>query len=161
MSALLAEEGASLAPLASNDRCCGTRQPGQSLSFQTPPVPWLVDVSLRAEGDFDLWIRFFRHAAHYSVDALIGGYRSHENALSSDDIDRYNRVCDDIIERELEVVPWGKPLKLFRKMDRAVKPIRGVRALWYWTAEKALYRILARNASPIIQYQRDRWVLRP
>src|SRR5215813_5125108 len=41
-----------------------------------------VNEAYRAEGDFELWVRFFRHARLYPVDALIGGYRFHEDALS-------------------------------------------------------------------------------
>ena len=33
-----------------------------------------VETSCRADGDFELWVRFFRHAAIYSVDSLIGGF---------------------------------------------------------------------------------------
>ena len=118
-----------------------------------------VDPSYRAEGDFDLWVRFFRHARHFSVDALVGGYRSHEDALSSSDISRYDRICDEIVERELNSVPLGKPLKVFRRIDRLVQPIRVVRALWYWIVVKAFYRTLSFDQSPIIEYQENRWVI--
>lgn len=119
-----------------------------------------LDPSFRAEGDFDLWVRFFRHAQLYSVDALIGGYRSHEGALSSRDIERYNRICDEIIEHELDSIRWGKPLKLFQKIDRALKPIPIIRGLWYWMAVKSLYRALSFDRAPIIEYAEDRWVMR-
>jgi hypothetical protein len=44
--------------------------------------------SYRDVGDFDLWVRFFRHARLYSVDALIGGYRFHSDAISSSNMER-------------------------------------------------------------------------
>jgi glycosyl transferase family 2 len=119
-----------------------------------------LDPSFRAEGDFDLWVRFFRHAQLYSVDALIGGYRSHEGALSSGDIERYNRICDEIIERELDSIRWGRPLKLFQKVGRALKPIPLVRGLWYWMVVKSLYGALSFNRAPIIEYAEDKWVMR-
>jgi glycosyltransferase involved in cell wall biosynthesis len=36
-----------------------------------------LDTSYRVAADFDLWMRFSKEAELYSVEALIGGYRSH------------------------------------------------------------------------------------
>jgi hypothetical protein len=94
------------------------------------------------------------------VDALIGGYRSHEGALSSGNIERYNRNCDEIIERELDAIRWGRPLKLFQEIDRALKPVPIVRGLWYWMVVKSLYRALSFDTAPIIEYAEDKWVMR-
>ena|ERR1700688_5042390 len=41
-----------------------------------------LNASYRDVADFDLWVRFFRHTRLYSVDALIGGYRFHSDAIS-------------------------------------------------------------------------------
>lgn len=120
-----------------------------------------LDASLRAEGDFDLWVRFFRHARHYSVDALIGGYRTHENALSSSDAKRYDHVCDEIVERELNSITWGKQLKLFRRMDQSLKSIPVVRAFWYWAVLRTFYGSLSRSSSPIIEHRGDGWAILP
>ena len=90
----------------------------------------------------------------------VGGYRSHEGALSSRDIERYNRICDEIIEHELDSIRWGKPLKLFQKIDRGLKPIPIIRGLWYWMAVKSLYRALSFDRAPIIEYAEDKWVMR-
>src|ERR1700738_3745253 len=59
-----------------------------------------LSTGYRAEGDFELWVRFFRHARLYSVNALIGGYRLHDGALSSSNMERYNQNCDEIAARE-------------------------------------------------------------
>ena len=40
-----------------------------------------VDDSRRSASDFELWVRFFRYAELYSVDALIGGFRAHPDSL--------------------------------------------------------------------------------
>lgn len=106
----------------------------------------------RAEGDFELWVRFFRHARLYPVDALIGAYHFHDDALSHGNIDRYNQRCEEIIARELEAVPGGRWLKLFRRIGPAVKGIPKVRGLWYRFAEVGLYTWRGPDSPPVIRY---------
>src|SRR5258707_1346358 len=91
-----------------------------------------LSTEFRAEGDFELWVRFFRHARLYSVNALIGGYRLHDDALSSSNMERYNRNCDDIAAREVERVQGSgrAALKAVPWISEAVKPITEVRGLW-------------------------------
>jgi hypothetical protein len=72
-----------------------------------------LNASYRDVGDFDLWVRFFRHARLYSVDALIGGYRFHCDAISSANMERYNQRCDKIIESELKSIPRPTRSKCF------------------------------------------------
>jgi glycosyltransferase involved in cell wall biosynthesis len=119
-----------------------------------------VSTEFRAEGDFDLWVRFFRHAQLYSVDALIGGYRAHADALSSSNIDRYNANCDLIADRELFSLPDAHAAKLFRKLTRSLQSVRKVRGLWHRTAIKAIYKFPASDWPPVIEHQGDRWVFR-
>jgi glycosyltransferase involved in cell wall biosynthesis len=119
-----------------------------------------LDASYRAEGDFELWVRFFRHAPLYSVDALIAGYRAHEDALSSSNIDRYNDTCDAIADRELATLPGTHGAKIFRRISRAVKPVPKVRGLWQRLAMRALYNIQGSDWPPVIEYRQDRWVMR-
>src|SRR6202049_4371059 len=53
-------------------------------------------------GEFELFMRFFRHARLYSVEALIGGYRTHPGNHSASGSHRaYNQICDEIADREL------------------------------------------------------------
>jgi glycosyltransferase involved in cell wall biosynthesis len=113
----------------------------------------------RAEGDYELWVRFFRHAKLYTVDALIGGYRAHEDALSASDLDRYNQICDEIAAREVETAPWRRTLKMFRWISRAVKPIPKVRGLWYRVAIKSLYNLPGRDWAPVIVERDGTWVV--
>jgi glycosyltransferase involved in cell wall biosynthesis len=119
-----------------------------------------VDPSLRAEGDFELWVRFFRHARLYSVDALIGGYRSHEDALSSSDLERYNQTCDEIVELELESAPWGKSIKLVRRISAIMKNIPKIRGLWQRLVINALYRLPGSDWPPTIVDDGKSWVIR-
>jgi hypothetical protein len=58
-------------------------------------------------------LRFFCHAGLYSVDALIGGYRFHSDAISAANMERYNERCDKIIESELHSIPWAGAVKVF------------------------------------------------
>lgn len=116
-----------------------------------------LSTAYRAEGDFDLWVRFFRYAKLYTVDALIGGYRTHADALSSSDIHRYNRTCDEIASREVETAPWSPALKLFRWISRTVKPIPKVRGLWHRLAINGLYRIPGPDWPPLIVEADEGW----
>jgi glycosyltransferase involved in cell wall biosynthesis len=119
-----------------------------------------LDESFRAEGDFELWVRFFRHAQLYPVDALIGSYRFHDDALSHGNISRYDQNCAEIVARELETVRGGKWLKLFRKIGPAVKGIPKVRGLWWRLTERGLYDWAGPDCPPVIKYaRRDGWFM--
>jgi glycosyltransferase involved in cell wall biosynthesis len=114
----------------------------------------------RAEGDFELWARFFRFAKLYTVDALIGGYRSHDDALSLQDLRQHYLNCDEITARELEDAPWSKTIKLFRWIDRHVKPIPKIRGLWHRLAIRGLYSLPGPDWTPVIVEDTKGWVAR-
>ncbi len=115
-----------------------------------------LDASYRAEGDFDLWVRFFRHSKLYSVDALIGAYRRHENALSSGNAERYDNTCEEIVERELESIRWGKSLKFFRKSGQLASGIPLLRSIWYSLGVKAF--VWGRR-HPVVSLVNDEWAV--
>ncbi len=121
-----------------------------------------LSTEFRAEGDFELWTRFFRHAPLYSVNALIGGYRLHEGALSASNMERYNRNCDEIAAREVERLSGGMraALKAFRWISKAVKPIPKVRGVWHRLAIRGLYRVPGPDWPPVIEYGENSWRLR-
>ncbi len=116
-----------------------------------------VDASRRSASDFELWVRFFRHAQLYSVDALIGGFRAHKDSDSISAMDNYNAICEETVERELRALPGALGVKLFRAITRAVRPIPKVRGLWQRLAINGLYRLPGPDLPPIIKYQDDRW----
>jgi glycosyltransferase involved in cell wall biosynthesis len=120
-----------------------------------------LDESYRAEGDFELWVRFFRYAQLYPVNALIGAYRFHSDALSHGSIERYDRTCDEIVARELEAVRGGNWLKLFRRIGPLAKRIPKVRGLWYRLTENMLYEWRGPDSPPVIRYSLgdDSWFL--
>jgi hypothetical protein len=59
---------------------------------------------LNYAGDLELWVRFFRHAELYSVDALLGGYRSHGNQKALQAMDRYVAEAESVLSEEIERV---------------------------------------------------------
>ena len=109
-------------------------------------------------GEFDLFVRFFRHARLYSVNALIGGYRTHPGVHSRDGSHRrYNQICDEIADRELAGVPGAYAAKLFRAMTRIVAHIPRVRSWWHKIALQSVYRCPGWDWPPRIVMRQDRW----
>jgi glycosyltransferase involved in cell wall biosynthesis len=121
-----------------------------------------VDPAYRAEGDFELWVRFFRYARLHSVNALIGGYRLHEGALSAGNMERYDRNCDAIAAREVASLNGSgrATLKAIRWISEAVKGIPKVRGLWYRAAIHNLYRMRGPDWPALIEYGERGWELR-
>jgi glycosyltransferase involved in cell wall biosynthesis len=120
-----------------------------------------LETKYRAEGDFDLWIRFFRHAQLYTVDGLIGGYRCHPNALSQGNLANYTATCDRIADQELASAPGLALAKTFRKMSRFVQHIPKVRVVWKKGAIDPLYRVSASDWPPIVHRIDGKWVMKP
>lgn len=58
-----------------------------------------VDDSIRIAGDFELWARFFEHAELYGVATPIGGFRVHGDQLSTQHLEKYVKLCVDILTR--------------------------------------------------------------
>ena len=121
-----------------------------------------LSTEFRAEGDFELWVRFFRHARLHSVNALIGGYRLHDGALSASNMARYDRNCDEIAAREVRNLRGREraALQTFRWISEAVKPIPKVRGLWQRLAMRALYRMPGADWPPTIEYGEKGWRIR-
>ncbi len=118
-----------------------------------------LEDTYRDVGDFELWVRFFRHARLHTVDALIGGYRFHDDAISASNMLRYNLKCDEIIERELRRMPRAVALKAFRSMSGALKHIPKVRGLWQRFAVSSLYHLAGPDWPPIVKDEGNHWVL--
>lgn len=118
-----------------------------------------LDASLRICCDFELWVRFFRHAQLYSVDAVIGGYRSHAGSLSARDVIKSRRVQDAAIEAELSRLSWGWTIRVFRSINRAMLRIPVLNPLWRNTVMSAMSRFPGPDWAPVIRYKRQRWIL--
>jgi glycosyltransferase involved in cell wall biosynthesis len=124
-----------------------------------------LSTEYRAEGDFELWTRFFRHAKIYPVDSLIGGWRFHENSLSHGDVSQYDRRCDEIVEKELRLAGGFLGLRMFRRIDRAIRRVPKVRGLWQRAVANPrlnyLYRRPSEEWAPVIEFRKNQWRLRP
>ena len=116
-----------------------------------------VDSSRRIAADFELWVRFFRHARLYPVDALIGGFRLHRDSIGLEDMEACYQVHDQCIEAELHTAPYGKWLCLFRRISRRMESTPVLRGIWKRQVMDRLYLRQGRDWPPIIAYQGDKW----
>ena len=116
-----------------------------------------VDASRRNAADFELWVRFFRHARLYPVDALIGGYRKHGDSLGLQDLEACHRIHDEIIEAELEKEPFGEWVKRFRRFGARMEGIPQFRGVWR-RAMNRLNHQRGRDWAPLIVYDGNKWV---
>ena len=119
-----------------------------------------VDSSYTDVGDFELWVRFFRHARLYSVDCLIAGYRFHPDAISIAGREAYDQRCNEIIERELRSTPRGAAIRFFRAVSQAVTRIPKVRGIWNRTLIRGLYQLPGPDWAPFIEFGSEGWVMR-
>ena len=116
--------------------------------------------SLRGGGDFELWLRFFRHAQLYSVDALIGAWRLHSDSLGWTNMDFYNKLFDELIEAELARIPGGSCIRAFRLLAGAMMRARGFRRIWSDVVVRALYRLPGPDWTPTIRFRHQQgWVM--
>lgn len=122
-----------------------------------------VDASGRCGhvADFELWVRFFRYAKLYTVDALIGGFRKDGASRGLRTLEACHQIHNRIVEEELQRVRWGKPLRLMRRIGQAVEPIPKVRGLWWRLVTSNLYNRPGRDWTPVIHYEGDKWSMRP
>jgi glycosyltransferase involved in cell wall biosynthesis len=120
-----------------------------------------VDDSQRYAADFELWVRFFRHAQLYPVDALIGGFRAHADSLGLQDMDRCHRIQQKMIEEELRSAPDRFWLRGFRGLSTTATRIPGIRGLWQRLVMNNLYRMPGPDWPPVIEHRDAVWLLRP
>ena len=118
-----------------------------------------MDASRREGSDFELWVRFFRHAQLYPVDALIGGFRVHPDSLSLGDPGKMRRIHDEIIAAELSRTRWGAAFSNFQRMSRAILKIPVLNVLWRNTVMSALVRFPGPDWAPVIRYRNRTWTV--
>src|SRR5713226_2872156 len=112
-----------------------------------------MDSSRRNGADFELWVRFFRHAKLYPVDALIGGFRAHGDSLGFLDLDASHRTHDEYIAAELAATPGLHSLKVFRRLNQFAQSVPKLRGLWNRTALRALYRLPGSGLPRVIHFE--------
>jgi glycosyltransferase involved in cell wall biosynthesis len=118
-----------------------------------------LDTSWGAAGDFELWVRFFRHAQLCSVDALIGAYRMHSDSLSARDLAASHRTHDRIIEREVAALPRARALKTFRALSTRVQGVPILEKPWRKLVLGALTKWPAADRPPLIRSRGGKWEL--
>jgi glycosyltransferase involved in cell wall biosynthesis len=119
-----------------------------------------LNTAYRVEGDFELWVRFFRHAPLYSVDALIGGWRSHPDSLTMQSADKFGLGHDGIITAELSRIPWGPAFAIFQRISRGILKVPVLNVLWRNTVMSAMARFPGPDWAPVIRYRNDTWTIR-
>jgi len=117
-----------------------------------------VNDSRRNASDFELWVRFLRYARLYSVDALIGGFRSHPDSLGLQNLADCHRIHDEILEKEVASMRGAAGLKLFRRLSSAAMQA-GLEKSWRKMVLATLPRLPGSGVAPIIRYRKDRWVM--
>jgi hypothetical protein len=118
-----------------------------------------VDDSRRNGSDFELWLRFFRYAKLYSVDALIGGFRSHPDSLGLQNLAECHRIHDEIIEKELASMPGAEGLKRLRALSSSVMSIPSLEKPWRKLVLNTLTKLPGIERTPIIRYRKTGWVM--
>jgi len=118
-----------------------------------------VDASRRSASDFELWVRFFRYAQLYSVDALIGGFRSHPDSLGLQNLEDCHRIQDEIIEKELDSLKNVDAIRTFRAIGKRASRSPRIAKLWTKLVIGSLRRWPGAGAAPVIRYRHDRWVM--
>jgi hypothetical protein len=119
-----------------------------------------VDASRREGSDFELWVRFFRYARLYTVDALIGGFRTHPDSLSLGKPGESRRIHDEIIAAELSRTRGGKAFAAFQRLSRAILKVPVLNLLWRNTVMSALVRFPGPDWAPVIRYRNNTWTFR-
>jgi glycosyltransferase involved in cell wall biosynthesis len=109
--------------------------------------------------DFELWVRFFRHAKLYPVDALIGGFRKDKNSRGLQNLERCHEIHERIVDEELRKVRFGKLLKTMREIGRKARARQAMHRLWHRLVMQNLYNRPGGDWPPVIRFQGNRWVM--
>jgi glycosyltransferase involved in cell wall biosynthesis len=118
-----------------------------------------IDDSKHPAGDFDLWVRFFVRAQLYTVDALVGGYRSHADSISQHSLEECHRIHDEILEKELASLPGAAGVKLLRAVNQRALRMPALAKPWTKLVIGALRSFPGRDLPPVIRYRGNRWVM--
>ncbi len=118
-----------------------------------------VDDSRRNGSDFELWVRFLRYAKLYSVDALIGGFRSHPDSLGLQNLDECHRIHEETIEKEVASLPDAKGLKRFRSLSARVMSVHSLEKPWRKLVLATLPKLPGKERARIIRHRKNGWVM--
>jgi glycosyltransferase involved in cell wall biosynthesis len=118
-----------------------------------------VDDSRRSASDFELWVRFFRFAKLYPVDALIGGFRSHPDSLGLRNLEECHNIHEEILAREVATLTDASWLHKFRSLSARVQRIPALAKPWRKLAIGTLMKWPGADLPPVIRYRDGRWIM--
>jgi hypothetical protein len=117
-----------------------------------------IDDSWGIPSDFGLWVQFFRYAPLYTVDALIGGYRLHDDAQGWQDLEASHRIHDRIIEAELSSLTGHERLRQFRALSAAMQRNPALAKRWRKVVQGALLKCPGSDLMPVIRSRNNTWI---
>jgi len=118
-----------------------------------------VDDSRRSASDFELWVRFFRFAKLYPVDALIGGFRSHPDSLGLRNLEECHNIHEEILAQEVSTLPDASLLRKFRSLSASVLKIPALAKPWRKLAIGTLMKWPGADLPAVIRYRDGRWIM--
>jgi hypothetical protein len=118
-----------------------------------------VDDARRSASDFELWVRYFRFAQLYPVDALIGGFRSHPDSLGLRNLEDCHTIHEEILAQEVASLPDAALLRGFRSLSASVLKIPALAKPWRKLALGTLMKWPGRDLPPVIRYRGGRWMM--
>lgn len=117
-----------------------------------------VDTERERFSDFELWLRFFRHAPLHPVRALIGGFRHHADSRWLLDPEGARRVSEDLVAAELRRVS-NPVLRLLGKTTQAVRRTSRGRWIWDRAGVRLLHFLPGPDRPPVVSHDGSRWRL--
>jgi glycosyltransferase involved in cell wall biosynthesis len=119
-----------------------------------------VNSSLRMNGDFELWLRFFRYARLYPADVIIGGFRLHDASLGLKHLEECHRLQEEMIVAELASTPGASIIRGFRHFNAFIKKIPIARYAWWHLIERRVPSIRGPDWPSTVRYDRNRgWMV--
>jgi glycosyltransferase involved in cell wall biosynthesis len=102
-----------------------------------------INTELKYAGDFELWLRFFRHELLYVTSALIGGFRLRSsNQLSMNFMDKYNEEAENCINNVRLSEIDRKVIKKYyqtQKVIRFLQKLKIFRIDWLMSCLNPMY----------------------
>ena len=109
--------------------------------------------------DFELWVRFFRLAQLYPVDALIGGFRMDRSSRGLKNLELCHQIHNRILDEELQRLSYGVLLRAFRRFNASIKKVPVVRFAWWNLVERPLSTWPGPDRPPVIRFDSGGWRL--
>jgi hypothetical protein len=112
-----------------------------------------LDTKLKYAADFELWLRFFRHAELYSIKSLLSGFRFRSaNQISMDHHGEYIQEVLDSIKREVSLLPqeYNDKLQDIIRFDKTFPTIKNriARSLYF----RKNYKRIQQYKAELFQY---------